>query len=139
MPVSVHNIQAMGEYGLDCHFRDALSSLLFKFALQYANRTVQVNQDAMKLNGTHQILVYADDVNILDRRAHTIKKNTEALVVASKEIMPIKLSTWSCLEIRMQDEVTIYRLILVLLKGGDSLNIWEQQIKILFGKKLRAD
>jgi hypothetical protein len=40
----------------------------------------------LKLNGTHQLLVYADDINILGRSAHTIEKNTEALVVASKEI-----------------------------------------------------
>ena len=31
-------------------------------------------------------LVYADDVNILDGGIHTLKKNTEAIVVASKEI-----------------------------------------------------
>ena len=40
----------------------------------------------MKLNGTHQLLVYADDVNILGGSVHTIKKNAEALVLASKEI-----------------------------------------------------
>jgi hypothetical protein len=39
----------------------------------------------LPLNGTHQLLVYADDVNILGGSAHTIKKNAEALVVASKE------------------------------------------------------
>ena len=40
----------------------------------------------MKVNGTHQLLVYADYVNILRGSVHTIKKNTEALIVASKEI-----------------------------------------------------
>ena len=40
----------------------------------------------MKLNGTHQLLAYADDVNILVGRAHTVKENAEALVVATKEI-----------------------------------------------------
>ena len=40
----------------------------------------------MKLNGTHQILVYADDVNILGGSVHTIKEKAEALLVASKEI-----------------------------------------------------
>ena len=40
----------------------------------------------MKLNGTHQLLVYANDVNILGGSIHTIKENAEALVVASKEI-----------------------------------------------------
>ena len=39
----------------------------------------------MKLNCTHQLVVCADDVNILDESIYTIKKNTEALIVASKE------------------------------------------------------
>ena len=39
----------------------------------------------MKLNGTHQLLAYADDVNILGGSVHTVEKNAEALVVASKE------------------------------------------------------
>jgi hypothetical protein len=40
----------------------------------------------LKLNGTHHLLVYADDDNVLDGSIHTIQKNTEALVIASKEI-----------------------------------------------------
>jgi hypothetical protein len=60
--------------------------LLFKFALEYAIRRVQANQDGLKLNGTHQLLVYADGVIILSGSVHAIKKNTEALVIASKEI-----------------------------------------------------
>jgi hypothetical protein len=39
----------------------------------------------LKLNGTHQLLVYADDVSILGGSVHTIMENTEALVAASKE------------------------------------------------------
>ena len=65
---------------------DALSPLLFNFALEYAIKRVQVNQDGLKLNGTHQLLAYADDVNILGGSAHTVKENAEALLVATKEI-----------------------------------------------------
>ena len=65
---------------------DALLLMLFNFALEYAITRVQLNQDGVKLNGTHQLLGYADDVNILAGSVHTIEKNTKALVVASKEI-----------------------------------------------------
>ena len=64
---------------------DALSPLLFNFALEYAIKRVQVNQDGMKLNGTHQLLACADDVNILGGSVNTVKENAEALVVATKE------------------------------------------------------
>jgi len=63
---------------------DALSSLL-NFAVEYTIRRVQVNKDGLKLNGTCQLLVYADDVNILGGSVHTTKKN-RSLVVASTEI-----------------------------------------------------
>jgi hypothetical protein len=65
---------------------DALSPLLFNFALQHAIRRVQIRQDGLKLNGIHQFLVYTDDVNILGGSIHTTKEITEALVVANKEI-----------------------------------------------------
>ena len=65
---------------------DALSPLLFNFTLEYAIRRAQVNQGGLKLNGTHQLLAYADDVNILEGSIHTVKENAESLVVATKEI-----------------------------------------------------
>jgi hypothetical protein len=64
---------------------DALLPLLFNFAVESATKRVQVNQDGLKLNGTHQFQVYADDVNILGGSGCTIKKNTEALVTSSKK------------------------------------------------------
>ena len=60
--------------------------LLFNSALEYTIRRTQVHQNGLKLNGTHQILVYADSVHILGGSAHTIKENKDALVVASKAI-----------------------------------------------------
>jgi len=57
---------------------DALSPLLFNFALEYAIRRIQVNQDGLKLNGTHRLLVYADDVNILGGSLHNVRENAEA-------------------------------------------------------------
>jgi hypothetical protein len=53
---------------------DALLPLLSTFALEYAIRRVQVNQDSLQLIGIHQLLVFADDVSILGRSLHTIKK-----------------------------------------------------------------
>ena len=63
---------------------DDLSPLLFNFALEYVSRRVQVNQDELKMNGTHQFLVNADAVNTLGGSVHAVKKNTGVLVVAIK-------------------------------------------------------
>jgi hypothetical protein len=57
---------------------DALSPLLFNFALEYAIRRVQEKQEGLKLNGTHQLLACADDIRY---RTHH-----QALLHASKEV-----------------------------------------------------
>jgi hypothetical protein len=53
-----------------------LRSLLFKFALEYVSRKVQENQGELKLIGTHHLLVYADDANLLGD-IDTTKKITQ--------------------------------------------------------------
>jgi hypothetical protein len=65
---------------------DALLPLLFNFTLEYAIRKVQENQMGLKLNGIHWLLVYADDVNLLGDSRATIKKNTETLIDAIKDV-----------------------------------------------------
>jgi hypothetical protein len=61
----------------------ALSPLFFNFALEYAIGKVQDNQVGLKLNGTHQLLAYADDVNLLGDNIDTINKNTKSVELST--------------------------------------------------------
>jgi hypothetical protein len=60
--------------------------LLFNFALGYTIGKFQENQVGLKLKGTHSLLVYAYDMNLLEDNIDTTKKNTETLTEASKEV-----------------------------------------------------
>ena len=58
----------------------------FQLCSRVCHRRVQVNQNGLKLNGTYHFLVSAADDNTLGESIHTLKKNSEALLISSKEI-----------------------------------------------------
>ena len=60
--------------------------LLFNFALEYAIRRVQDTNLELDMNGTHQVLAYADDVNLIGDDIRTIERNADVLLNACKDI-----------------------------------------------------
>ena len=98
---------------------DALSPLLFNFVLEYAIKRVQVNQDGLTLNGTHQLLAYADDVNILGGSVHTVKS---------------RRMRWAGHVARMGEDRGVHRVLVGTPKGKSPLGRprcrWEDNIKM---------
>jgi hypothetical protein len=63
-----------------------LLPLLYNFAFEYAMGKVLENQVGLRLKGTHQLLGYTDDVKLVGNNIDNVKKNTETLTSASKEV-----------------------------------------------------
>jgi hypothetical protein len=85
---------------------DALSPLLFNFALDYASRKVQENDVGLELNWTRQLLAYADVVNLLGDKIDMIKKNTQTLIDFSKEVCLEENAEKTILVTRIQRKIT---------------------------------
>jgi len=84
-----HDPAAFAPTGIRSPDRPARSESLYRLLCPgpYAIRRVQINQNAFKLNGTHQLLGYVDDVNKIGGTVRTIKKHREAFLVGGKEIV----------------------------------------------------
>ncbi|KAJ4440533.1 hypothetical protein ANN_08674 [Periplaneta americana] len=63
-----------------------LSETYSRVRIEYVIRKVEDNRQGLELSGLHQLLVYADDVNMLGENTQTIRENTEILLEASKAI-----------------------------------------------------
>jgi sorting nexin-29 len=93
---------------------DASSPLPFNFALEYAIRRVQGNQEGLIPKGTHQVLAYTNVVNMSGESIYTIQKNTKDLLDASKKV-----------GLEVNPEKTKYMLLSICQKAGQKQSIKE--------------
>jgi hypothetical protein len=117
--------------------------LLFNFALEFAIWKVQENLEELELNGTCQLLVFAD-IYVLYKTVNTINENIEeVLLEASKETgLEVNAEETKCMYHYQNGRQNNNSMIAnKVLKIWLTLYIWEQQqhIKIAYAKKLKGD
>jgi hypothetical protein len=120
------NVSANFHFQNSLKQRDALLSLLFSFALEYAGRKVQENQVGLKLNGTCQLLAYADIVNLLGGNVDTVKKSTGTLIDASKEVgLEVNIEKTKYIWLTHHNNVVQYHGIKIANRIWHISGIWE--------------
>jgi len=104
---------------------DALSPLHFNFALDYTIRWGQVNQDGLKLNCTLQLLVGADDVNILGGSLHTIQEEINCKLESGNACYHSVLNLLSSSLLSKNLKIKIFRTIIlpVVLYGCETWSL----------------
>jgi hypothetical protein len=111
---------------------DTLSPLILNFVVEHATRIkrVQINQNGLKLNGTHQLLFYVDDISMLGRYVHTVKKNTETLLVGITQIgLEVNANKTKYMIVPRDENARRNHNIKIdisSLKGWKNSSIWEQ-------------
>jgi hypothetical protein len=107
---------------------DVLSPLLFKTVMECAIRKVPDNKEGMILNGSHQLLVYVDDVNSVGENVHIVQKNTPFLLVTGKKA-GLEANRKRYIHLRTVNRTlhkTTQRLSINPLKMWHSSDIWER-------------
>jgi Reverse transcriptase (RNA-dependent DNA polymerase). len=85
---------------------DALSPLLFNFTLEYAVKKVQEINLGLDMNGTHQVLAYADDVNLIGDDIR-IERNADVLLNACNDIgLAVKTGKTKYMEVGRHRDMT---------------------------------
>ena len=101
-----------------------LSPLLFNFALEYAIRRVQENRIGLELSGKRQLLVYADDVNMLGKNLQTVRENAEIFIKASKDIgLEVNSETNKCMITSRSQKVILNQNIVI--KNSSFEKVWK--------------
>jgi hypothetical protein len=81
--------------------------LLFNFALEYTIRNVQGNQEVLEMNGTHPVLVFTDDVNMLDKYHKKHRSSVRVYREVGVELTQRRLSILLYLATKVRD-ISVY-------------------------------
>jgi hypothetical protein len=107
-PISVSSTYLNNHVRYHISNKDKSLIMAVQVVIEYAIKKVQVIQDRLKLNGTHQLSVYANDVNLLNQNINNKNQHTYLCYKQVKRLVSRKLkSICSCLVTRLKDKIII--------------------------------